>query len=126
MSIVHLDTHVVVWLHEANPTKLEPARRHLEGRETVLSPMALLELQYLYEIGRTTKGASEIVASLAETVGLSIASTPWREVVHTAIALDWTRDPFDRLIAAHAITEGVPLVTADERLRAHCPNAVWG
>jgi PIN domain nuclease of toxin-antitoxin system len=67
-----------------------------------------------------------ILASLAQTVGLRVASSPWEDVVRTSLALDWTRDPFDRLIAAHAITDGAPLVTADERLRAHCCHAVWG
>lgn len=37
------------------------------------------------------------------------------------------KDPFDRLIAAQAISEGVPLVTNDSRLRRHYSglSVVW-
>lgn len=107
------------------PSKLRPARKHLEGRRVVISPMALLEIEYLSEIGRVTVPAGELFTALRQSAGLSIAATPWEAVVKTALGLSWTRDPFDRLIAAHAITDGVPLVTADGNLREHCPNAVW-
>jgi PIN domain nuclease of toxin-antitoxin system len=38
----------------------------------------------------------------------------------------FSKDPADRLIAATAIVEGVPLVTADERIRqAKVVQAIW-
>jgi PIN domain nuclease of toxin-antitoxin system len=45
----------------------------------------------------------------------------------TAIAatLGWTRDPFDRVIVAHALADDLPLLTRDERIRRHCPLARW-
>lgn len=126
MTPVHLDTHVVLWLYEGLVAKLAPAREHLEGQPVALSPMAFLELEYLHEIGRSRASATVIVSSLAASIGLAVVQTAWEPVARTAAALTWTRDPFDRLIAAHAITDGAPLVTADQRLRTHCPNAVWG
>jgi PIN domain nuclease of toxin-antitoxin system len=126
MSVVHLDTHLVLWLYEALEAKFRPALRHLEGKEIAISPMALLEVQYLHEIGRSRAGAAAVFSSLAETSGLALTRTPWDDVVRVALGLGWTRDPFDRLIAATAMVEGALLVTADARLRQHCPNAAWG
>lgn len=40
---------------------------------------------------------------------------------HTRLAgeIDWHhRDPFDRMLAAQSVLEGLPLVTMDSRLRA--------
>jgi PIN domain nuclease of toxin-antitoxin system len=45
--------------------------------------------------------------------------------VQAAAGLTWTRDPFDRLIAAHAILSGAPLLTADRRILANLPQATW-
>lgn len=36
------------------------------------------------------------------------------------------RDPFDRMLAAQALAEGVPIVTGDPRIGAYGPQVVWG
>ena len=46
-------------------------------------------------------------------------------MVSTHDELSWTRDRFDRFIAAHALVEQSPLLTADEHLREHLPLATW-
>jgi PIN domain nuclease of toxin-antitoxin system len=46
-------------------------------------------------------------------------------VIQAATGLSWTRDPFDRLISAHAIVTNSPLITADETIREHLALAVW-
>jgi len=45
--------------------------------------------------------------------------------VRAAVDLTWTRDPFDRLIDAHAIAASVPLLTADRAILEHLPLATW-
>lgn len=35
------------------------------------------------------------------------------------------RDPFDRLLIAQALAEGIPLVTADEALGAYAVQRLW-
>jgi PIN domain nuclease of toxin-antitoxin system len=116
---------VVLWAYEGLVEKLRPALPRLQGAQVVVSPMAVLELQYLHEIGRVRVPAQEVVAELSRSVGLAIASSSWAQVVQVALPFDWTRDPFDRLIAAHAVADAASLLTADSRIRAHCANAVW-
>lgn len=36
------------------------------------------------------------------------------------------RDPFDRMLAAQALAEGVPIVTADPRIGVYGPQVLWG
>ena len=40
-------------------------------------------------------------------------------LVNQALALTWTRDPFDRLLAAHSLARRVPLCTTDRVIRSH-------
>jgi PIN domain nuclease of toxin-antitoxin system len=97
----------------------------METESIGVSPIVELELTYLYEIGRVSEPASAPLAALRRTLGLQIADVPLMELVQAAASLSWTRDPFDRLIAAHAIVANAPLVTADETIRANLPLAIW-
>jgi len=41
------------------------------------------------------------------------------------VSSEWTRDPFDRLIVAHAAANDARLLTKDEKIRRHYKRAVW-
>lgn len=123
--MIHLDTHVVVWCYAGDRARLEPVRHVLDGATLGASPMVRLELQYLYEIGRLRVPASTVVAELADTLGLVSTDASFGAVTSVAARMAWTRDPFDRLIVANAVVDGVPLLTRDETVRAHFPGARW-
>ena len=96
------------------------------GSEAVaVSPIVKLELTYLHEIGRVSEPATAPLAALGRTIGLGVSDLPVASLVDAAAGLTWTRDPFDRLIAAHAIIVGAPLITADRTILRHLPQAVW-
>lgn len=124
--MIHLDTHVVAWLWAGEDRRLKRVRKTLEGNDLVISAMVLLELQALYELGRTREPGGAVVAGLTERIGLSVSPESFTNVVQRAADLGWTRDPFDRLIVANAITDGARLLTVDENIQEHFPNAFWG
>lgn len=125
-ALIYLDTHVVVWLYLPKLDSLsELARTEIEHRDLLISPMVTLELQYLHEIGRLTVDSSQILHSLSAQLGVRTCDLPFPQVIERAVAQHWTRDPFDRLIAAHALAADRPLLTADETIRANCPQAIW-
>ncbi len=104
----------------------EPARSLIGEREPRFSPTAVLELTYLHEIGRARDSPATMLAALRRDVGLEVVDVAFLDLVQEAAGLSWTRDPFDRLIAAHAIVANAPLVTADRTIRDNLPLAVWG
>ncbi|MGH3929536.1 MAG: type II toxin-antitoxin system VapC family toxin [Pseudonocardiaceae bacterium] len=122
---MHLDTHVVAWLHDGQRQRIpEVSQRLLDTEPLAISPMVELEITYLFEIGRMSYPSNVVLADLAP-LGLSISTASYSAVVRVAIGLRWARDPFDRIIAAQAIVDGVPLLTADQTIRAHLDLAVW-
>jgi PIN domain nuclease of toxin-antitoxin system len=116
----------VGWLYEGQSERIpRRLRRRLETEPIAASPIVELELTYLYEVGRVAKPASAPLSALRRELGLQVADVSLAEVIQAALDLSWTRDPFDRLIAAHAIVADAPLLTADETIREHLPLAVW-
>jgi PIN domain nuclease of toxin-antitoxin system len=124
-ALTHLDTHVVVWLYANDRARLRPVWSRLERATLAISPMVTLELELLREIGRLRVGGGDIVADLVARIGLQVSTTSMVQVIGHALALSWTRDPFDRLIVANALADDAPLITKDETIRKHLPNAVW-
>lgn len=66
-----------------------------------------------------------MLAALGREIGLRVVDVSTVDLVQAATDISWTRDPFDRLIAAHAIVTGAPLVTADETILENLPLATW-
>ena len=89
-----------------------------------MSPAVLLELELLHEVGRLRVGAVPISRHLDEQLSIRVATERFADVAIESLALGFTRDPFDRLIVAHAALMKAPLVTLDAELRRHYPKAI--
>ncbi len=125
--MIHLDTHVVVWLAAGLAEKVPAGLLARFSREPpVVSPMVALELDLLHEIGRIRAPGLAILDHLEATIGLTLSPVPFASAVAAARGLGWTRDPFDRLIVASALAQGAPLATNDRRIHEHFPLATWG
>ena len=125
--MIHLDTHVVVWLYAFGRQRLSERACELieDSPRTLISPMVLLELEFLREIGKLTVAPSTICDYLADAIGLEICEKNFLDVVRRAMEQTWTRDPFDRMITAQAALEENVLVTKDRLIRGHYPRATW-
>jgi len=123
---LYLDTHVVVWLFSRELEKLSNrAKELIERSELLVSPMVVLELEFLYEIGRLTYRHDVILSSLAESIDLKVCDLSFASIAKVSTALSWTRDPFDRLIVAHAACSGGKLLSRDRKIREHFDGATW-
>lgn len=123
--MIHIDTHVLVWLWERKAKYAKVLSSRIEGEQVVVSPAALLELQCIREIGRFRDSTEAVVAGLSQSLGLIVSETAFADIVQRGLSLSWTRDPFDRLIVANAATDGARLLTCDDRILKHFEDAVW-
>lgn len=117
-AVILLDTNAVLFLL-ANHARARPLARHA-GR-LIFSPVTLLELQLLHEVGRGRFLTRIPLAAAMSDPRWNVDDPPFAGVVTHAIALGWTRDPFDRLIAAHALYRGWRLATSDAVLLQNLP-----
>jgi len=124
--MTYLDTHVVIALYERDLSPYSPkALAAIEQEDDLrLSPMALLELQYLFEIKRTKVPAARIADALQRDIGMQVCDAPCPEVARKALSERWTRDPFDRIIVAQARFQEAALVTRDRVILARYSRAL--
>jgi PIN domain nuclease of toxin-antitoxin system len=121
-----LDTHAAVALGEGK-VKIFGAQAAdlLEHSALFVSPIVRLELALLHEIGRIRIEPDKILGILVTSCSVIQADDPITAIVAEAMSLQWTRDPFDRLLVATAMLHRAPLITKDQRILEHFEDAVW-
>jgi predicted nucleic acid-binding protein len=119
--VILLDTNAVILMN----------RRHRRARilagytgQLRFSPVVLLELRVLEECGRGRYRTRDPVLAAREDPRWTYDDPPLAAVVERALELSWTRDPFDRLIAAHALVRGWRIATSDATMLERLPASV--
>lgn len=127
MEALYLDTHIVVWLRQKELGKFsKKALENIEETDTLLiSPLVELELKFLQEIGRIDDTPYNIIGDLNAMIGLKIDEISLSEIIQKGMLIEWTRDPFDRLIVAQAMAKSYPLLTKDDKILSHFTGALW-
>jgi PIN domain nuclease of toxin-antitoxin system len=113
--VILLDTHALVWLLSGHGR----ARRLPRRERLFVSPVSLLELRILEELGRFEVTGP---GRLDDDARFAVDNPSAAALFDGAAALPWTRDPFDRLIVGHALMRAWRLATADARILAHLPK----
>lgn len=124
------DSRVLIWAL-GNPKKLSAkARRTIANIDNKLwvSAISAYEISLKYQLGRLP-GAEPLVTSFSRQISYLNATELAVDSTHTVAAgrLDWEhRDPFDRILLAQAMIEGLTLITSDRALLEHAPlNTLW-
>jgi PIN domain nuclease of toxin-antitoxin system len=117
--VILLDTHAVIWLLARH--------RRVDGlivsaQPLFVSPVSLLELRFLIEAGKVRIAERDWEKRIGQDRRFRIDDCRIGDIVASASDLGFTRDPFDRLIAGHAVARGYRLATADDVLLDNLPR----
>ena len=124
-----LDTHAMLWAM-IEPEKLSPNARALladPANSLTVGISSLWETTLKIAIGRSTVPGSNIDFVIQNLDPFRIQLLPIRpEHLRILQALPFIhKDPFDRILIAQAIAEGLPLVTGDRTLRSYEVETIW-
>jgi PIN domain nuclease of toxin-antitoxin system len=111
--LILLDTNAVIW---ALTGDARAAALFASGRRLRLSPVCLLEIRFLVEVGRLRLVRGRSVAEVVDDPRWQLDSPSSARLFTVALDVEWTRDPFDRLLVAHARYRRWRLATGDRFL----------
>jgi PIN domain nuclease of toxin-antitoxin system len=118
-----LDTHFLIWiLSDSKRLKRFPWLDSYQPWR--VSPASLLEIQILHEVGRLELTKREFAQAVKADSRFVIDDASWVAVTLRSLELSWTRDPFDRWLAAHSLVRRTPLCTVDSDLLDHHKSIV--
>lgn len=124
-----LDTCALLWLLGDNPKLSGAAKAELldPDNQRWLSPISLLEIAIKVRLGKLPLPKPYSVLFPAELVRNDIHLLPLdpEHIEPLAILPLHHRDPFDRVIAATALVEGLCLVSADATFDRYGLTRLW-
>lgn len=118
-----LDTHVLLRLLDARLGALPlPMRNAVTDPANTLrvSVASLWEIAIKVRLGKLALShEARLLPDLLGHMGIALISIDHRHVLANVVPEPETRDPFDRLLLAQCVVEGLRLVTLDRTLADH-------
>ena len=124
-----LDTHAMYWYIEGSPELSATAQRLIQdaSNDILISPASYWEIAIKISLGKW-----QLNRAYEEFIDIGVNQYGFRVLpilpTHTAalIALPFHhRDPFDRLLAAQSLVEGIPLVSIDAIFDQYEVSRLW-
>lgn len=124
-----LDTHVVLWA-VLTPTQLSEAAAAAimaQGNDIVVSTASAWEIATKVRIGKLpwAEQLERDFLEHMEVAGYNMAAITPEVALRAGRLIGDHRDPFDRIIAAHALAEDIPVISADPKLDAFGVRRLW-
>lgn len=125
-----LDAHALIWWLSEDERLSTTAREAIETAETpLIGAGTLVEIAVKRSLGKLD--IDEDWPEQAQADGFGVLAISWphtarlQNLPYVKIAGKAHRDPFDRLLAAQALTDDSPIVTCDAAFAAYGANTFW-
>lgn len=126
MDTYILDTHTLIWFLNDDSKLSSNARKLICENDVMVSIVAFWELAIKISIGKLRLNtALESVMQQTDIDQIRIIPIK-RSHILTLIDLPFKhRDPFDRILIALAMTENIPIISADKKFDLYEIMRVW-
>jgi PIN domain nuclease of toxin-antitoxin system len=126
---VLLDTHALLWWLTDDPSLSQRAKELIKDpdNKVLVSSASAWEIATKYRIGKLP-GGEAVAPNLSEILRLERMEVLSIGLEHALLAGRLERphrDPFDRMLAAQAILESVPIISRDSALLDLGTTTVW-
>lgn len=127
---VMVDTHTFLWALLKDPRLSARAKRILtaETDELVFSLVSLWEIAIKIKIGKLNAVGSSVayIRDEMNAYGMELLPLRYEHILSLeSLPVSEHKDPFDRLLVAQALYEGLPVLTADERFKEYEVKQIW-
>ena len=124
-----LDTHTLLWAMRSHPMLSRPARSAIGdlGNESYVSVVSVWEAATKYRNGKLPEAAPLVHDPARVFSRMRIAALPL-QLEHARLAgslVNEHKDPFDRMLAAQALLEGLALVSRDAVFDSMLVTRLW-
>jgi len=127
------DTHTVIWYLYGDPRLSSTARTWIEtaattGAQIALSSITLAEMVYLIEKGRIDAAVLSRLMAALDAADAVLVEVPFdRRVAERLFRVPRAEVPDlpDRIIAATALYQAVPIISRDHKIRTSNLSTVW-
>jgi PIN domain nuclease of toxin-antitoxin system len=123
-----LDTHALVWYFENSPKMPEETGRRIANgnHANYISSVSLWEIAIKKSLGKLdTKLTLDELLSDVHSSALTVLQIEDAYLKGISQLPPVHKDPFDRLIVATALAEGLTIITADEHIRKYDVPWIW-
>ncbi len=126
---VLLDSHALVWFLDGDRRLSNRARAAIEADDAIvcISAVTAWEISSKVRLGKWPEAAS-LATSLATVIaqfGFVTLSVTIDHALAAGFLAGQHRDPFDRMLAAQGLVEGIPIVTADPAIGSLGADVLW-
>ncbi len=127
MARVLVDTHLILWVLLDDPRLPENLRGAMSSADHtwIVHQASIWEIQTKFDLGRLDLPAppNEFLLTAIEEAGFARRSIEDEAIFLLGKLPPIHRDPFDRLLVAHALLNGWPLATVDRTILRYPVNA---
>lgn len=125
-----LDAHALIWWLGGDPRLSAAAQQAIEtSDEALIGAGTLVEIAIKRSLGKLD--VDEDWPEQSQADGFGVLAITWPHIArlqrlpYLRIAKDEHRDPFDRLLASQALSDGAPVVTYDAAFSAYGVRTIW-
>ncbi|MGA8670646.1 MAG: type II toxin-antitoxin system VapC family toxin [Terracidiphilus sp.] len=124
-----LDTHTLLWAAFDEDSLSRPSRKILRtsANELFVSAASAWEIATKFRLGKLDSAqilANDFVRTVSGA-GYQLLSISVEHALRAGRLPGEHRDPFDRMLAAQAIHEDMPILSSDEQLEGFGVRRIW-
>ncbi|MCL4714722.1 MAG: type II toxin-antitoxin system VapC family toxin [Hyphomonadaceae bacterium] len=124
-----LDTHALIWWFEDDPRLSQRARAAIGATrsQVVVSTATAWECAIKVPTGKLPQAAALLASfrPLLAKAGFDLLDMSLEHILAAGALPRFHGDPFDRVLIAQALAEGMPLVSKDKELDRYGVKRLW-